>query len=197
MKKLKDFFEKRKEAEVFHKQIMEQLHVLTKEIQVEKNVLDALCKEVKQNGTDISRHDMALEDFLELLEETKEDTEHIKKQEEERESLLGLITVYQEHFWNMRRYARINDDRWYQQLLLVAQKMQEQMHSCGIAVIEEEGGMVNYELHEAIEVKDTDDINKDRMIAAVYRPGYLYQGKVRQKASVSVYRLCRGERIDI
>lgn len=192
------FFKKKTDEEkFFRRQVLEELHVLTDAVREEKEALTALQSDVKQNTKDICRHDMALEDFLELLEETKEDTEHIKKQEEERESLLGLITVYQEHFWNMRRYARINDDRWYQQLLLVAQKMQEQMHSCGIAVIEEEGGMVNYELHEVIEVKDTDDINKDRMIAAVYRPGYLYQGKVRQKASVSVYRLCRGERIDI
>ena len=193
VKKLKDFFEKRKEAELFHKQIMEQLHVLTKEIQVEKNVLDALCKEVKQNGTDISRHDMALEDCLDMLEEWEKERAGEKKQrqnmEKEREKWMQMFRTYQEQLWSMKSYAEKNDDAWYQQILLVENVIQEQMLSCGITAIDKKDCMVNYEFHEVIELKDTEDVCKDKMVAVVYSPGYLYQGEVKQKAQVAAYHL--------
>lgn len=194
MGKIRNFFGKRKEEkELFHKQIMEQFHVLKEEIQAEKYLLTALCKDVKQNGTDISRHDMALEDCLDMLEEWKEESVCEQKQrqslEKEREKLLQMFHTYQEQLWNMKIYAEKNDSVWHEQLLLVENVVQEKMISCGITTIDKVGCTVNYEFHEVIEIKDTEDMDRDRTVAVVYRPGYLYQGEVRQKAKVAAYHL--------
>lgn len=188
------FFKKKTDEEaLFRRQVLEQIHVLTEEVRDGKEGIASLHSDVKQNGKDISRHDMALEDCLEMLEEFKEDRERAQRQEQamvqEQKKLLDLLLAYQEHLWNMKTYAEKNDSRWYQQLLLVERGLQEQMHACELAVIADIGCAVNYGLHEVIEVLDTDDVQRDRKVAVIYNPGYLYQGKVRQKAKVAAYRL--------
>ncbi len=193
------FFKKKTEEEaLYRRQVLEQIHVLAEEVRDGKEVLASLCSDVKQNGKDISRHDMALEDCLDMLEECKEDRERAQRQEQamvqEQNKLLDLLFAYQEHLWNMKAYAKKNDPRWHQQLLLVERGVQEQMHACEFAVVADTGCAVNYELHEVIEVLDTEDVQRDRTVAVVYNPGYLYQGKVRKKAKVAAYRLCMPER---
>lgn len=194
MGKIRSFFGKRKEAkELLHKQMMEQFDVLIGEIQVEKNMLTTLSKDVKQNGTDISRHDMALEDCLDMLEEWGKERVYEQKQrqslEQEREKLLQMLGTYQEQLWNMKTYAEKNDSAWHQQLLLVEKVVQEKMVFSGITAIDRTDCVVNYELHEVIELIDTEDMNRDRTVAVVYRPGYLYRGEVRKKAQVAAYHL--------
>lgn len=194
MGKIRSFFGKRKEAkELLHKQMKEQFDVLIGEIQVEKNMLTTLSKDVKQNGTDISRHDMALEDCLDMLEEWGKERVYEQKQrqslEQEREKLLQMLGTYQEQLWNMKTYAEKNDSAWHQQLLLVEKVVQEKMVFSGITAIDRTDCVVNYELHEVIELIDTEDMNRDRTVAVVYRPGYLYRGEVRKKAQVAVYHL--------
>ena len=198
MGKVRDLFGKRKaEKEAFHQQIMEQLHVLMGELQEEKNLLTTLSKDVEQNGIDISRHDMALEDCLDMLEELEKERVCQQKQrqslEQEREKLLQMFRTYQEQLWNMKSYAEKNDAIWHQQLLLVEKMVQERMLSSGITAIDRTDCAVDYELHEVIEIKETEDINRDRTVAAVYRPGYLYRGEVRQKAQVAAYHLQQQE----
>lgn len=194
MEKVRSFFRKRKESkELLHKQMMEQFDVLIGEIQVEKNMLTTLSKDVKQNGTDISRHDMALEDCLDMLEEWGKERVYEQKQrqslEQEREKLLQMLGTYQEQLWNMKTYAEKNDSAWHQQLLLVEKVVQEKMVFSGITAIDRTDCVVNYELHEVIELIDTEDMNRDRTVAVIYKPGYLYRGEVRKKAQVAVYHL--------
>ena len=167
--------------------------MIIEELQSEKNVLNTLCKDVKQNGIDISRHDMALEDCLDMLEEwEKEKTceqRQSKRLEQERENLLEILEIYQEQLWNMRIYAEKNDSVWHQQLMLIEKIVQEKMVFSGLRIIDKAGCTINYELHEIIELKDTVDKNKDKTVSVIYRPGYIYQGKVQKKAQVSVYQL--------
>lgn len=186
--------EKEKAEEVaFREQVIQQLQVLAKEMNNTGEVVSELRSDVKQNGKDISRHSMALEDCLDMLEELKEDREQVQKQikdvTQEREKLLGLFFTYQEQLWNMRAYAAENDSLWYQQLLLVEKVIGDSVLSCGITAIAETGCAVNYEFHDVLEVKDTEDPYKDRTVAAIVKPGYLYKGTVRQKAKVKAYRL--------
>ena len=187
-------FGKRKaERELLCGQFTEQLQALTEEVREGREALAELGREVKQNGTDISRHDMALEDCLDMLEEWKEDRDQERKRrqelEQEREKLLTLFQTYQEQLWDMKTYAREKDAVWYQQLLLLEKAVQESMLMSGLTEINQTGCAVNYELHEVIEVRDTEDVHRDRTVAAIYRPGCLYQGKVRKKARVAAFRL--------
>ncbi len=187
-------FGKRKaERESLYRQIAGQLQALTEEVREGREALAELGREVRQNGTDISRHDMALEDCLDMLEEWKEVGDHERKRrqelEQEREKLLRVFQTYQEQLWDMKTYAGEKDSVWHQQLLLMEKTAQESMLMSGLTEINQTGCAVNYELHEVIEVRDTEDAHRDRTVAAIYRPGYLYQGKVRKKARVAAFRL--------
>ena len=47
---------------------------------------------------------------------------------------------------------------------------------------------MDYALHEVVEVVETTDIQKNKTIAEVYRPGYVYRGRVKKKAQVKAFR---------
>ena len=185
----------KKVEETFHKQLMEQFQILSRELKDEKDAISALCSDVKQNGKDILRHGMALEDCVEMLEEWNSDKEQARKQKQEarkeQEKLLGLCSAYQEQLWSMKRYAKEHDAFWYQQLLLMEKVIEESMIASGITMITKTDCAVNYELHEVMEIRETEEPHKDKVVADIVRPGYCYKGEVRQKAKVVVYRVLK------
>lgn len=189
--------EKERKEEQFRKSVQEQLRELLDEKEKNQGLLDALATEVKQTGADVRRHDMALEDFLESLEEQQEEErvsrERIRALEQEQEALLQLLDVYQEQVWNMRRYAGGHDLAWIPQLDLVQNTVKGKMIPCGIVLIEEAGAKVDYLLHEVIEARDTAEEARAQTVAEVYRPGCIYKGSVRRKAKVAAYRWQRPE----
>lgn len=179
--------------ETLYKQLMEQFQILSGELKDGKDAISALCSDVKQNGKDILRHGMALEDCVEMLEEWNNDKEQVRKQKQEakkeQEKLLGVCSAYQEQLWSMQRYAKEHDDFWYQQLLLMEKVMEESMIVSGITLITKTDCVVNYELHEVIEIRETEEPHKDKVVADIVRPGYCYKGEVRRKAKVVVYSI--------
>ena len=49
--------------------------------------------------------------------------------------------------------------------------------------------MVDYDLHDVIQITETKDAEQDRRVADIYGCGYLYRGKVKKKARVAVYQM--------
>lgn len=184
--------EKQAQEEQFRQNVREQLSRLLDRKEEEQNLLNTLSQEIRQNSTDIRKHDMSLEDCLEMLEEQqeneKQDRKRRKEFEEERDSLLKLIEVYQEQMWSMRRYASEHDPAWMPQLDLSRETIKGKEDLCGVARIEETGGRVDYELHEVVEVRETAQEEQAQTVAEVCHPGYIYRGKVRRKAKVIAYR---------
>ena len=89
--------------------------------------------------------------------------------------------------WNMKRFAGRKDETWAAQIALMEQKLEHCRQMCGISIIEKCGVEVDYDLHEVIEVRTTAEPNKDRLIAEIIDWGYLYKGKVKKRAQVTVY----------
>ena len=184
--------EKEAREQMFKQKVEERLSQLLEKKDEERSLMEALSKEVRQNSADIRRHDMSLEDCLEMLEKRQEEErlgrERVKEFEEERTGLLKLIEVYQEQLWNMRRYAAKHDPAWIPQLELSSEAVKGKEDLCGVVRIEETGGRVDYELHEVIEVRETAQEEQTQTVAKVCHPGYIYRGKVRRKAKVIAYR---------
>ncbi len=153
----------------------------------------SLNKNISQLHTDVQKHNMAIEDLLDEWDEKKSDEASVRKSIQESEhteqQLLQLFETYQEQFWNLKHFTASKDNSWTAQIALMEETLEHCRQSCQISMIQEYGIKVNYELHEVIEAIDTTDPALDKIIADVYRCGYLYKGTVRKKAQVSAYRL--------
>lgn len=174
------------QEERFRRSMDRRLSELLDKKEEELSLLQTISREVRQNSADIRRHDMALEDCLEMLEEQREEEIQGRKRIEE---LLNLLEVYQEQMWSMRRYAAGHDPAWLPQLELSKETVKGKEKICGISWIEEIGVRVDYGMHEVIEVRETADEGMAQIVAEVCQPGYLYKGEVRKKAKVIAYRL--------
>lgn len=185
--------EKEAEEKAFRKKTEELLVRLEEEAKKGQERLETMSQDIRQAGADVRRHDMALEDCLDALEEQQEEKREsqgqIRKLEEEKGKLLKLLLVYQEQLWNMKRYAKQKDEAWSRQLGLMEKAAESSRLSCGIAWIEENGVQVDYELHEVIEARAVSEEEMDMKVAEVYSPGLIYHGNVRKKAKVAAYRL--------
>lgn len=173
-----------------NKQLKEQL-----EENLEKNWNEhsqTLNQKLSQLQSSVHKHDMAIEDLLDSWEERQSEETHIRNQfrefEQNEQHLLALFDAYQEQFWNLKRFANAKDEAWSAQISLMEENLERSRRLCGIAMINECGTAVDYDLHEVIEVTDTADPTKDKRVAVVYRCGYLYKGTVIKKAQVAAYR---------
>ena len=187
--------EKEAEEKAFRLKTEEMLTKLTEEMKKGQELTEKLSQDIRQVSSDVRRHDMALEDCLDALEEQQEEQrksrDQIRKLEAEQEKLLKLLAVYQEQLWGMKRYAGQNAPEWISQLELMEKAAEGARLSSGIAWIEESGVQVDYALHEVIEARTTSEEAMDMRVAEIYSPGVIWRGEVKKKARVAAYRLER------
>lgn len=174
----------------------EKIQTIEQTVTGQRTQLDVQISDIKQNiaklHTSVNKQDMALEDLIEEWGDRKSDEENINAQIREyaqnERRLLELFEAYQEQFWNLKRFVKEKDEFWNSQFDLMEKNLEHHRQLCGINIIGECGTEVDYDLYEVIEVIDTDDMDKDRTIAGVFRCGYLYRGNIIKKAQASVYR---------
>lgn len=184
-------FFRKKEEEAF-KQIQEKLKSLEAGIAAGNKQFDGMNENISRLQTMVQKHDMAMEDLLEEWEERRSDEEEVRErfrvQKQNEDHLLALFEGYQEQFWNLKRFADSKDEVWSEQIALMEQNLDRCRRLCEINVIGVCGEIVDYDLHEVIQIMETDDSDKNGQIAEVYSCGYLYKGKVKKKARVAAYR---------
>lgn len=192
------FFKRRDEE--LTKRLEEKFQALEQATVEENRKLETMNQNISQLQKSVQKHDMAIEDLLEEWDEKKSDEDNIKEKFREYENneryLLELFEEYQEQFWNMKRFADEKDETWAAQIALMEKGLERCRQLCGISIIGECVSTVDYDLHEVIEVLDTTDPDKDKMIARIYRCGYIYKGQVKKKAQVSAYHAGNGNRIE-
>ncbi len=153
--------------------------------------LEGIDQDIGQLRTEVQKHNMAVEDLLDEWEDRKSEKDSARKQmleyEQSEKNLLELFESYQEQFWNLKRFTEQKEEAWSAQTALMEQKLERCRKLCGISIIEECGGKVDYDLHEVIEVVDTAEQDKDKVVAGIVSWGYLYKGRVRKKAQVTAY----------
>lgn len=166
--------------------------IIKEEVNANSAKNEALVQNVGRFQTELHKHDMSIEDLMEVWEERssgeKEARNHMQEYAQSEKKLLDLFEAYQEQFFQMKRFAGEKDEAWKEQLALMEEKLEQCRRECGISIISGCGIPVNYELHEIIEVKDTDDLSKDNLISDIYRCGYIYKGRILKKAQAAAYR---------
>lgn len=184
-------FRKNKQTELITK-LEEKISALEKSVTAGNTQLTDINRHLEHLQGTVSEQGMSIEDLLEEWNERKADDdsvrEHFRDCEQAEQRLLELFEAYQEQFRNMKRFAGDRDEAWAAQFAMMEKQLERYRRLCGISVIEECGVEVDYGLHEVIEAVDTDDPGLDRIIADIYRCGYLYKGRVRRKAQVAAYR---------
>ena len=179
--------------ELLQKESRERAVLREHQMEMEHTQERGQAAELQKFGKEIGRHNMAIENLLDVIEEEQERNRSGKllerERKEEQDRLLSLVSVYQEQFWQMKRFFEERNESWAQQFALMEEELNQSMDRCGITPVDRTGVMVDYELHEVVQAVDTNDTARDRRVAEILSPGYLYQGKVRKKAKASVYRM--------
>lgn len=194
------FFKKEQETQKWRASLEDTLHNIASRLhsglEQEHQKIEELNQMVKKIGSDIARHDMALEDMLESLDEKSESERfmsgRVMELNETEEKLLLLITDYQEQLFLIDSSIKNRNsvtDAWESQFALVREKLFLHMTACGITSVSEPFQTVNYDYHEVIKVVDTENEELNRTVAQVYSPGFIYKGKVFKKAKIAAYRL--------
>lgn len=192
------FFIKRRQesenqsTETILKEYLAQMSEMHKQ---ENSDIRKILEEMKQEQTDMQKflrkRMETLDDFLDELQEEKE----IKEEKEQTENaaagrekkLCQLIAIYSEQLHTLEEILS-EKEGWKEQFSIMKQKRNP---FCGLAQIQETGNageVFDYRLHEIIETKETDQEEQEGMIAKVYVPGLIYQGKIMKKAQVCVYK---------
>lgn len=153
--------------------------------------LDDASSRLGQLQRGVREQGMSIEDLLEEWGERNAAADNLSAQlrerDEERKLLFELFEAYQDQLRNLRRFAEGKDDAWAAQIAMMEDGLERYRRSCGICLTGERGETVDYDLHEVVEVVDTDQPESDRKIADVYSNGYLYRGVVQKKARVVAY----------
>lgn len=192
------FFIKRKQesenqsTETILKEYLTQVTEMQKQ---ENSGIRKMLEEMKQEQIDMQKflrkRMETLDDFLDELQgekeirEEKEQAENVAADREKK--LCQLIGIYSEQLHILEEILS-EKEGWKEQFAMMKQKRNP---FCGLAQIQETGNAgeaFDYRLHEIIETKETDQENQEGVIAKVYVPGFMYQGKIMKKAQVCVYK---------
>lgn len=173
-----------------------QVNEVNQTITTGNHQINEMNQTIKQLQTIVQKHDMAIEDLLDEWNEKESEENSVKEQIQEYKNnerhLLELFEVYEEQFFSIKRFAiNTKEEAFTEQLSLMKKNLEHYQKLCGITIIEQCGVEVDYDLHEVLEVIDTHDPSKDKIIADIYRYGYLYKGKVMKKAQVAAYHITK------
>ncbi len=157
----------------------------------------------------IEKHDMAIEDLLDSLEEwgndQREETEKLRaaleneqgkaqKEAERREAaLLKLGMSCLDQFFVLRKAAgKSGSEQWIRQIDLMMELLREPLIQAGLQTLGNVGELFSYQIHDAAGTEAAKTPDQDMRVAGILSQGYAYQGRVLRKAKVSVYRYPEG-----
>ena len=199
----------RKKTEKLLKEAAEKITGLFEALQKqEADTADAVCEKIDELAARTGRHDNAITDLLETMEDlqdeqekklkdldlmlSREDRRTIKSLEDDVQALLHVIGGYREQISYLAD-ALAKDHRWNQQARIVREKLDQLDNDAGLVRFAQSGDAVNFDMHIVAEAVDTDRPEKNRIIQEVYEQGLIYHGKVVKKAVVRAYRYVKRE----
>ncbi|MBB5264904.1 molecular chaperone GrpE (heat shock protein) [Catenibacillus scindens] len=160
-----------------------------------KKIQEDLCGQLNENTRELRQHHMALEDFLDTVEEQCQCHEKISSLQSDNQALLQSCLRYYTLLWNMENSASSPSipDSFIAQLRTFHEQMEPVLQKCGIQIIDQTGISVDYTIHEVTAVSDTGDAALDRKVAQILTPGFIYKGNIHKKARVLAFRLAAKE----
>lgn len=163
-----------------------------KEEQVRREGQELILGQLSEIQQDLKKQRMAVENLTDEWEDYREEenswAEQVSHWKQQEANFLKLYEDYQEQLEGLKRYARTEDEKLSGQLELMEEKLEKIRQICGISRISGTGKTVDYDLHEVIRTVGTENSRLHELIEDVYQSGYIYKGKVRKKANVTVYK---------
>ncbi len=148
------------------------------------------------------KHDIVQEDLSDTLAELREQQEaslrelrgvteslcreRMQREQEREENLLSLVMEYERNLLSIERLLADNA-QWTKQFEMIRRSISQKGLAAGIVLLGKEGELVDYDLYEVEDVRETSDPGLDRCVAQVYETGYQYHGRI-QKARVSAWK---------
>lgn len=171
------------------RQFQEELQELTKNLQM-------VYTETTTNGKTLKKYSYTMDEMLDMMEQIVKKREEEKERnaniEEEIKRLKEVVLFYQEQTYRVNNIL-LKDTNWNSSVQIMAKDENIKLQKNGMSAINTIDCTFTFELHEAIEIIDTNIQEKDEKIADIYIPGLIYQGKVIRKAKVAVYRYSENE----
>lgn len=128
----------------------------------------------------------ALADYQNLLKQTTQAQADFIKYANEG-LLLELLPIF-EHL-KMSVELSAEGGQWLEGVRHVVKQLEKVLTEAGIERIEGLGRVFDHNTMEAVEVVETDESDKDQLVAKELKSGYLLNGKVIMPAKVAVYKL--------
>ena len=151
---------------------------------------------ITDNGKALKKYSYSMDEVIDMMEQMmtkeKEEKEREADTQEQINQLIEVILFYQEQTYRVN-HILIEDENWNPSIQIMEKDENTKLQKNGMSVINTTDTVFTFELHEAIEVVDTECSEQDGKIAVIYVPGLLYQGKVIRKAKVAVYRYSGNE----
>lgn len=170
-------------------QIQSELRELTKNL--EKAYIG-----ITDNGKALKKYSYSMDEVIDMMEQMmtkeKEEKEREADTQEQINQLREVVLFYQEQTYRVNHILS-EDENWNSSVQIMEKDENNKLQKNGMSAINTTDTVFTYELHEAIEVVDTECSQQDGKIAVIYVPGLLYQGKVIRKAKVAVYRYSGNE----
>lgn len=161
-----------------------------------KNPGDNLGQEAEKSETEAEKIDncaelenkykRALADYQNLLKQTAQEKMGIIKYANE-QLLHEMIPIYDNLKISMKHIGDESDNSWLQGISYVIKQFKDSLEKSGVVEIEAEGKSFDHHTMEAIEKEETDEKEKDGMVAKELKSGYKLNGKVISAARVVVY----------
>ncbi len=158
-----------------------------------------LKKTLKKLRLDLKTAKKEKEEYLTGWQKERADFANYKKQEEDRKAMLSeamrerilskFLTVqdsFNMAFANKAAWEKV-DANWRTGVEYIYAQMKAVFEEYGVTAIGEEGEQFDPNIHESIEMIETEEKEKDHTIATVIQKGYKLGDRILRPARVNVY----------
>ncbi|MES2023641.1 MAG: nucleotide exchange factor GrpE [Patescibacteria group bacterium] len=164
-----------------------------------------LKKTLKKFRADLKACKKEKEEFLVGWQKERADFVNYKKQEEDRKSMLsesmreriltrflGVMDSFNMAFANKQAWEKV-DENWRKGVEYIYAQMNNVFEEYGVKGIGEAGETFDPNMHESIEMMQTDKKENDHKISNVIQKGYKLGDRVLRPARVNVYEYKQSE----
>ncbi|MFI3212319.1 MAG: nucleotide exchange factor GrpE [Eubacteriales bacterium] len=159
------------------------------QLQITKQLTDVeelLQKSIKRQR----KVESTIDSMSELIEEHT-DSFLIQSQIQSRESFLIQTLIEQDEY--LYRLSSImkqgsTTSNWIEQIHSMQSITHQKLRTVNLHVISDEQVLIDFQIHEVIDIFPTYNISNKNKVYQIITPGYLYQGTILKKATIIAYK---------
>jgi molecular chaperone GrpE len=155
-----------------------------------KNVRDTIENYLLDTNSYENKYKRALADYQNLLRQTAREKSEFARFANE-QLIREVIPVYDNLKMAIEHGNGKDHDAWLEGVKYVAKQFKDILESSGVNEIKTEGEKFDHNTMDAVENFETDDKDKDGLVAKELKAGYVLKDKVMIPARVAVYKYAK------